>query len=349
MASCDWKKIKTPQEAKALLRHCITDERLKTQHSNKQIDKTRTHLNLHFGTMGDYKMSAYWYDKRIAELDKQQGANKRKDRVTLVGLDIPLPDGLPAHFAEQWFRSVYAKLGQRFGDENVVGGVVHFDEVHSYVDAETGEKRQSRPHLHAYVVPVIDGKLNAKSVMCRGNMVALNNEIEDITRAYGCRFLTGTHRKSTKSVEQLKNESQLVATQQEAQRIIEDAQRRSETFLSNARHQAQLIIEKARETADANEKESALALARIRALHAASVRLRNEYETRSNAVRQNKSLEVYCKNVVFSDGKSVYQKFVEKLEEEKRALVECDRNLAEFNRIADEYQKSKADDGFTLY
>lgn len=91
MASCDWKKLKMPQQVKAMLRHCTTDERLKNEHSNLEIDKTRTHLNIAFGAMKDYKTAAAFYDERLGKLDAMPGANKRKDRVTAIGLSIPFP------------------------------------------------------------------------------------------------------------------------------------------------------------------------------------------------------------------------------------------------------------------
>lgn len=262
MASCDWQKIKTPQEAKAMLRHCVTDERMKTEHANTEIDKNRTQQNVAFGSMSDYVESCERYDERIAELDAVKGANKRKDRVTLVGLSVPTPEGMSDAVARRWFADVYAHIEERFGAENVIGGTAHFDEVHEYKDAETGARRESRAHLHAYVVPVAGDKLNAKQVMSKANMIALNREVEEITRERypEYRFMTGTKRKSKKSVETLKNESaereaearaqQIVAdAQRDAEQIRADAQTRSERVLRSAKHEAQQFVADAKKSA----------------------------------------------------------------------------------------------------
>lgn len=325
MASCDWQKIHTPQEAKALMRHCITDERLKAGHSNREIDKTRTHLNVAFGMMNDYEMSTRCYDERIAKLDMAKGANRRKDRVTLVGLNVPAPEGLNPAFMQSWFRRVYAELENRFGAENVVGGVVHYDETHNYVDSETGETRKSRPHLHAYVVPVVDEKLNARRVMSRANMIALNNAVEDIAKVYGCRFMTGTHRKSTKSVEELKNASQMVEVQQEAQRILEDAQRRSDVLVLDARRQADEV----RKEAEKEREALSEAVKRIRVMHADCVRLRNEYEMRASRAGADNSLAEYCRTIKFKSGKSVLDGYHEKVDENRQKKIELDRRHLE--------------------
>ena len=253
MASCDWKKLKTPQQVKAMLRHCATDERLKNEHSNREIDKTRTHLNTAFGAMKDYKTAAAFYDERLAKLDAMPGANNRKDRVTAIGLSIPFPVSekeakeiphLSTVFSQHnWYRDVYTTIEKRFG----IDGVVHYDETHEYTDAETGERRQSRPHLHVYVMPVVNEKLNAKNVMSKRNMIELNNAVEKISNGYCMSFMTGTKHKSTKSVEELKSASQLLDAEREAQRIKAEAQKQADAILNAAKLQAEQILRNAEE------------------------------------------------------------------------------------------------------
>lgn len=53
MASCDWKKFKGGTEAKAVFAHCESDERLTREHSNTDINKARTHLNMAFDAFED--------------------------------------------------------------------------------------------------------------------------------------------------------------------------------------------------------------------------------------------------------------------------------------------------------
>lgn len=233
MASCDWQKIKGAGEAKAMFRHCESEQREQAQHTNKDIDKSRTYLNMQFGLMDEgYEAICKAYDERIADLDSRENANKRKDRVTLIGLSIPSPKGLTQEQSADWFCEVWRILDEQYGSD-LLGGAVHFDEVHEYTDPATHEKRMSRPALHAYIVPEVDGKLNAKKVSSRGCMVALNNTVEAMTKArFGVQFMDGSKKKSRKSVEELKQESDkaaiLVEAQQEAAKIVEEARQRAD-------------------------------------------------------------------------------------------------------------------------
>lgn len=344
MASCDWQKIKTPQEAKAMLRHCVTDERMKTEHANTEIDKNRTQRNVAFGSMSDYVESCERYDERLAELDAVKGANKRKDRVTLVGLSVPTPEGMSDAVARRWFADVYAHIEERFGAENVIGGTAHFDEVHEYKDAETGARRESRAHLHAYVVPVAGDKLNAKQVMSKANMIALNREVEEITRERypEYRFMTGTKRKSKKSVETLKNESaereaearaqQIVAdAQRDAEQIRADAQTRSERVLSDAKEEARLIKRYASKDAQIVSE----GLTEVRAL-------REEYERAiSDAPRLNAGLEEYAKGRRFKGKDGTILTFYEMYERDVRERAQRERRAQEEREARERAQEDK--------
>lgn len=375
MASCNWEKLKTPQQVKAMLRHCAKDTREKSEHSNREIDKTRTHLNTSFGAMKDYKTAATFYDKRIAELDAMPGANKRKDRVTAIGLNIPFPvsekevkEGhglsLVSLLKDQWYKQVYEAIEERFGTENVIGGVVHYDEVHEYTDAETGERRQSRHHLHVYVVPVINEKLNAKNVMSRRNMIELNNAVEEISKGYCTSFMTGTKRKSTKSVEELKNESQMAEVQQEAQRIkaeaqkrsdeilnaarvdaerihkeaVEDAQRRSDAILNAAKVQAGEIRKKAAEDAqrrsDAMLEDVRTTKRSAKNVLCAARDLYNDCRDLLYDVRKDAALEDYCCTLRIN-GKTVLDAYREKCDEKERKRTAYNERFTTLWNLAD--------------
>lgn len=249
MASCDWMKIKGAGEAKAMFRHCDEEKRLECEHSNKDIDKSRTHLNMAFGAFEDgYDAVCKAYDDFIADLDSMPGANKRKDRVTCVGWNIPVPGGMDENTAREWTVELYRLMIDRY-DDVLLGGTAHFDEVHEYKNAETGKKEESRIHVHMYAVPVVDGKLNAKQFMSRRNMVQMNNAIEAMTQARfpGYKFQTGTKKKSTKSVEELKNESAL-------REAVEQAQAEAEKILAEAWKRVDDMEEKAlRKVDEANQ------------------------------------------------------------------------------------------------
>lgn len=247
MASCDWQKRKGAGEAKAVFRHCDTKEREKANHSNKDIDKSRTYMNMSFGFYDNpngYEAICNAYDGRIAYLDNKSGANKRKDRVTLLALNIPAPAGMTDEQAQEWFIEAYKVLYDCFGD-NLLGGTAHFDEVHAYTNASTGEKQESRPHLQAQVFPEVAERLNAKALASRKNMIMVNNRLEEMTKARfpEFTFMDGTKRKSRKTVEELKQASDVlsvtVEAQREAAKIVEEARQRADRLDAEAVEQAE--------------------------------------------------------------------------------------------------------------
>ena len=266
MASCDWQKHHTSTETKAMLMHCDSVERLAHEHTNKHIDKSRTYLNLNFGEFDkSYADACRFYDERLAELDAVQGANKRKDRVTCVSLNIPAPKGMDEDAARAWFIEAYRIVCDMLKDDNVIGGVAHLDEIHEYTDAETKQKRTSMAHLHVYAIPEASGKLNAKAVCSRANMMRMNNNLEAMTQARfpSYRFLDGTKRKSKKSVEALKAESdvaEIVAeAEREASKIIENARERADRLdaeAADARWHAERYAEELKRDAS-NDRENA--------------------------------------------------------------------------------------------
>lgn len=225
MASVNFEKLKTPQQVKAMLRHCDGEERMEANHSNIDIDKSKTSGNMQ-GDM-DYAAACQRYDERIAFLDSKPGANRRKDRVTCFGLNVPAPKDLKPKDEKAFFMAVIDIITNQYGEDNIVQYYMHQDEKHEYIHAETGERCMSRSHLQCYVVPEHKGKLNGKWFSSRSNMVKLNNSIHWMAQEqFGVMFLDGSKRKSRKTVEQLKNESAYLEAQQEldAQKIALDTQ-----------------------------------------------------------------------------------------------------------------------------
>lgn len=214
MASVNFEKLKTAQQVKACLRHCDKDERLKANHSNKHIDKSLTSNNLQYDDV-NYEEACKFYDERLAELDSVEGANKRKDRVTCFGLEIPFPKDLNEADGEQWSNKVYDIVAEQYGEDNIVNIYLHRDEKHKYLRAEDGSQQISRDHIHIYVIPEIDGKLNGKAFSSKQNMLKLNNSIQKMTQVdYGIDFMDGSKKKSKESVESLKNKSEKLAYSQ---------------------------------------------------------------------------------------------------------------------------------------
>ena len=204
MASVNYKKLHGANEVKSKLMHCDKFERLEHEHSNEHINKANTLKNKQ---SNDYADACQRYDKLIEKLDKKSGANKRKDRVTCFGLEIPRPKDLPPERMREWSSSVLKCVQDYYAESKVVCAYIHLDEVHEYIDAITKETVMSREHVHIYIVPEHNGKLNGKWFSNASNMKKMNNLVHEMTeRDYGVQFMDGSKRKGPK-VEFLKQKS----------------------------------------------------------------------------------------------------------------------------------------------
>ena len=238
MASVNFEKLKTPQQVKAMLRHCDGEERLEANHSNIDIDKSKTSGNMQ-GNLG-YAAACQRYDERIAFLDAKPGANRRKDRVTCFGLNVPAPKDLEQEDEKAFFLAVIEIIINQYGQDNIVQYYMHQDEKHEYIHAETGERCMSRSHLQCYVVPEHNGKLNGKWFSSRANMVRLNNAIHRMAQEqFGVMFMDGSKRKSRKTVEQLKNESTYLEVQQE----LEEQKMALDIQVAEVKEEKQMVLQ----------------------------------------------------------------------------------------------------------
>ena len=214
MASVDWKKIKTKQEVFAIMRHDCKDTRLKTKtHNNQELNKDLTHTNT--GILDNYKTSKQRYETRMSELPAP-----RKDSVLGLGFSIPFPKELQEQDQEQWVENVYKLMSDNYGENNICCFVVHRDEVHEYINPETKQREVSRPHIQGIIIPEINGRLCAKEVTARKNMININNVINDMTEeTFGISWLTGAKSKSKGNVEDMKYKSRKAELEQKLKEL----------------------------------------------------------------------------------------------------------------------------------
>lgn len=212
MGSVSFKKLHGRAEVISMIRHCDAQERRIHNHANKDIDITRVNENLQ---SHDFESAIKRYEDRLLLLDSKEKANKRKDRVTCFGLEIPAPLELTETNVNSWYRDITNLIKRSCGGLNVISSYLHKDEIHDYYDH--GEIKTSRPHIHIFVVPEVKGKLNGKVFSSRERMKKLNKEIHEFTKeVYHCDFMTGeTPQKRT--VEELKrlSEKELQAKEKE--------------------------------------------------------------------------------------------------------------------------------------
>ena len=178
MANANWNggKSKGRAQAYARLRHNDSERRADPQieHSNREIDKARTHLNFEVGpTAGlTYEQKKARLDARLDEFGypsdaelKRLGKNAPTSMQSVIfyaPAELDNEAALMDGSLEAWFAMAADELVKLAGAENVISFAVDVDEVHEYTDARTGKRTRSKFHAHAAVVPVCDVKQVAR-------------------------------------------------------------------------------------------------------------------------------------------------------------------------------------------
>jgi len=239
MASADWLKLTSPHAA-GMGKHLDPEKRLASEHSNRDIDKSKSHLNITIGCE-TYSEALTAMRKRVKEVDKLYPPLKKKkadERVIAEMIEIKCPAEIAEKGVEavyDFFKGIYEIEQEFFGAENVHGGFGHLDEIHEYTDKD-GTKKISLPHIHTLVScyceweePVkVKGKktdevrqrqgINGKNFEKKPRYNQLNQKIDEYClEHYGITYTKGKGKEAGhgKRVEQLKAEEKLHQLQAE--------------------------------------------------------------------------------------------------------------------------------------
>jgi hypothetical protein len=144
-------------------------------HSNPDIDDSRTHLNYSLvdkegrGTLLDR------IDQRIQ--DGRDPADKRKIQSNAILLQSHVVqvnkeyfDGLGPAESKRFFQTVYDHYCEKFGKENILSAEVHMDE--------------KSPHIHIERMPMVEGKL-AGGLFKNKEMAALHTDCHRYLKEHG--------------------------------------------------------------------------------------------------------------------------------------------------------------------
>lgn len=213
--------------AASILAHNHRHDGKDVQYRNEHIDKSRSALNgvRYFEGQNAKATSHDEYERlraRVEEIDRAEPPKRiRKDRVTMVAFEVPVPEGLPADKEAKFFSLAYREIARMCGGANNVSTMrIHRDEVHEYTDPLTKERKTSRVHAHVVGIPYVKGRgVNCKQFMSRQALRDLQKRIDDKCRSdLGVQFMDGSRQRSRGSVEDLKRAS--ARTEQElAERI----------------------------------------------------------------------------------------------------------------------------------
>lgn len=166
-------------------------QRKTNNHSNKDIDTSRSNLN--YELVNGQRIEHYFtaVKKRISQ--GYTGKKElRKDATlacgVLISSDKNFFDNLTEEQERQFFQTAYEHLCETYGKENIISAKVHKDET--------------TPHLHAIVVPLTkDGRLTAKELFDRKALTTLHNEIPKKLKARGFNIERGEKNANVKRLE----------------------------------------------------------------------------------------------------------------------------------------------------
>ena len=243
MASVDWQKA-TTQKAGRMKSHNGKEERVNGNHSNKDIDKSKSHLNIYIGG-DDYAPMLEKVKARIKEVDKEHPPKRDMGdrRITCILLETPVPQEITEQGkAEEFLRKAHKVLEDFFGAENVGGTVGHFDEQHWYTDKD-GKERLSLVHGHSVIAAYAEwtdkktGELrkgiNGKNCETKARLKALNKAMDEMCRReYGISYNTA-ETPERKSVERLKEETALRETADGLRKDIRELSEKKGECLDN--------------------------------------------------------------------------------------------------------------------
>lgn len=178
------------------------NQRETENHSNKDIDVTRSHLNYDL-----VNPTTINYQKRITEIINSQRSSTRAIRKDAVLVNEWIITSDKSFFetadSKAFFEDALAYFEKRCGTQNIAYATVHLDE--------------STPHMHLGIVPMIEQRLSSKKLFTREALKEIQDELPAYLKAQGHtieRGIKGSEQKHL-TVEEYK------VNQQEIERMTE--------------------------------------------------------------------------------------------------------------------------------
>lgn len=141
----------------AMLKH---NERTASSHSNTDIDPEKSDMNYRLSP--DHGCTDYDYFKK--HLANYKCMN-RADIVKMASWIITAPEDLQPEQEAAFFKCCHEFFKERYGADQELQAIVHYDEMHTFTDVKTGQIKTSRPHLHYSFIPAITDK-NGEQHIC---------------------------------------------------------------------------------------------------------------------------------------------------------------------------------------
>lgn len=217
MASVNWQKTNAVKLGRMGC-HFDNNKRKIIEHTNKDINKNLTSENYYIGAE-NFQEIVERSKEYIADVDRKHPPKKKvrpEERITICSLEYVCPREITdMGLSKEFFKASEEVLREQFGT-SYMGGVVHVDECHTYLDPQTKKIAMSCEHANVWVCADCcwnDNKgnlrqgINGKNFMTKQRMTELNKAIHSMClEKFGIPYLTGGEARNV-SVERLKQDS----------------------------------------------------------------------------------------------------------------------------------------------
>lgn len=154
----------------------IHNQRERESKTNPDINASLSHLNRDYINTQHISYMEKW--KETFESQNESKRALRKDAVYfnefVVGSDRDFFKDMDQSEKERFFKVSTDFFKERYGEQNVLYSVAHFDEL-----------KGAGAHAHIAIVPMRDGKLQSKNVFDRNELKALQSELPQYLQKHG--------------------------------------------------------------------------------------------------------------------------------------------------------------------
>lgn len=198
------------------------NERVFKNHSNKDIDPSRSHLNYEL-TNRDKTQTYHKQIKEHINENRISSRGIRKDAVLcnewVITSDKTFFESLDQEQTKKFFESAKNYFAEKYGEANIAYASVHLDE--------------STPHMHLGIVPMKDGKLSSKALFGnRENLREIQDELPKYLNEQGYNLQRGEvdSKKQHLKTEEFKEKQKIL-------KKADEAINKKNSEIDNAKHQ----------------------------------------------------------------------------------------------------------------
>lgn len=192
-------------------------DRKTENHSNKDIDNSKTHLN--YDLVG-HETDKSFHKEFMDYINENRVGSRavRKDAVVMqdwiIGSSQEFFDALTPEETRKYFETAVEFFAEKFGRENIRFATVHMDE--------------KTPHMHMGIVPLKDGKLTAKTIFDRNCLRMIQDKLPQAFQKAGFDIQRGEPKSEKVHLQPDEFKATMRAAEEKAREIKKEARKQAE-------------------------------------------------------------------------------------------------------------------------